>query len=180
MEVTFTRTAERRYRITVGGTDVVPSYMDPAPGYDPRLPHDMAHFIVENELGIKGGVFGQLASGGHAGTFIPTDNDKLRRIRRRGKRIAKANRKDAALSERLVWITVNLWQNKTTEPPSIAGFRAGDIKRVCREFEAASAIWSKLGIGDSMTLIWHGGHRTGRRSHQKIKYKGESNVAALN
>jgi hypothetical protein len=57
--------------------------MDPAPGYDAKLPHDMAHFIVENELGISGGVFGQLASGGTAGTFIPIDVDKQRRIRRR-------------------------------------------------------------------------------------------------
>jgi hypothetical protein len=42
--------------------------MDPAPGYDPRLPHDMAHFVVENELGITGGVFGQLAQGGVCST----------------------------------------------------------------------------------------------------------------
>jgi hypothetical protein len=27
--------------------------MDPAPGYDPKMPHDMAHFIVENGA-VKG------------------------------------------------------------------------------------------------------------------------------
>jgi hypothetical protein len=69
MKVTFTRTAERRYRVSVEGP--VPSWMEPAPGYDARLPHDMAHFVVENELGISGGVFGQLATGGHARTFHP-------------------------------------------------------------------------------------------------------------
>ena len=45
MEVRFTKTAERRYRVSVEGPDVVSSYMDPAPGYDARLPHDMAHFM---------------------------------------------------------------------------------------------------------------------------------------
>ena len=43
--------------------------MDSAPGFDPRTPHDLQHFIVEQELGIKLGIFGQLAAGGTAGTF---------------------------------------------------------------------------------------------------------------
>ena len=153
MEVRFTKTAQRRYRISVEGPDVVASYMDPAPGYDPRLPHDMAHFIVENELGIKGGVFGQIAAGG--AFIIPTDNTKRRKLARRAKRIAHENQKDALLSEHLVYVTCSLWQKKVAEAPSIAGFRAADIDRVCREFDAASAVWSKLGIGESMTLVWH-------------------------
>lgn len=67
MEVTFTRTGERRYRVSVAGSDLVPSYMEPAPGYDPEPPHDMAHFIVENELGIQGGVFGAANKARRAG-----------------------------------------------------------------------------------------------------------------
>lgn len=163
MEVRFTRTAERRYRVSVEGPDVVSSYMDPAPGYNARLPHDMAHFIVENELGIEGGVFGQIAAGG--AFIIPTDNIKRRKLGRRRERIAKANQKDALLSERMVSVTCNLWHKKIAEVPSIAGFRAADIDRVCREFDAASAVWSRLGIGESMTLVWHGrSGRTARRS----------------
>jgi anaerobic selenocysteine-containing dehydrogenase len=153
MEARFTRTGQRRYRVSVEGPDVVSSYMDPAPGYDARLPHDMAHFIVENELGIKGGVFGQIAAGG--AFIIPTDNAKRRKLARRRKRIAQANHKDALLSEHLVYVTCSLWQKKTAEAPSIAGFRAEDINRVCREFDAASAVWSRLGIGESMTLVWY-------------------------
>lgn len=165
MEVTFTRTGQRRYRVSVEGPDVVSSYMDPAPGYDARLPHDMAHFIVENELGIEGGVFGQIAAGG--AFIIPTDNTKRRKIARRRERIAHANHKDALLSEHMIFVTCNLWQKKATDVPSIAGFRAEAIKRVCREFEAASAVWSGLHIGESMTLVWHGGSgRTGRRSRR--------------
>ena len=152
MEVRFTKTAQRRYRVSVEGPDVVSSYMDPAPGYDARLPHDMAHFIVENELGIKGGVFGQIAAGG--AFIIPTDNTRRRKLARRRERIAKANHKDALLSERLVYLTCSLWQKNIADVPSIAGFGAADIDRVCREFDAASALWSKLDIGESMTLVW--------------------------
>jgi hypothetical protein len=166
MEVTFTRTAHRRYRVSVEGPDVVSSYMEPAPGYDARLPHDMAHFIVENELGIKGGVFGQLAAGGLAGTFSPADTEKRRKIARRGKRIATTNQKDALLSERLVALTCAVWQNKA-KVDSFAEIAAEDIRRVCREFDAASAVWSNLAIGESMTLVWRGGAgRTGRRQRR--------------
>ena len=165
MEVKFTRTGERRYRVSVEGPGVVSSYMDPAPGYHERLPHDMAHFIVENELGINGGVFGQIAAGG---SFTPTDLTKRRKIARRRERLAHENKDDALLSERIIYIAFALWQNKVSEPPSIEGFRPDDIRRVCHAFDEASAVWSKLGIGESMTLVWHGGKaRTIRRSRRK-------------
>lgn len=156
MEVKFTRTGQRRYRVSIEGPDVTSSYMEPAPGYDARLPHDMAHFIVENELGIKRGVFGQVAAGGYVGTFTPIDDNKRRKFLRRGRQIAKANQKDALLSEQLVGIAYALWQNKDSQMPSLAGITREDILRVCREFDAASAVWSKLGIGESMRLVWHG------------------------
>ena len=102
MYARFTKTAERRYRVSVEGPDVVASYMDPATGYDALLPHD------------------------------------------------------ALLSEQMVYVSCNRWQNKIAKAPSIAGFRAADLERVCREFDAASAVWSRLDIGESMTLVWHG------------------------
>jgi hypothetical protein len=88
MRVTFTRTAERRYRVSVEGSGLVSSWMEPAPGYDSCLPHDMAHFVVENELGITGGVFGQLAIGGDSSTFHTSDNRVRRKLAKRGHRIA--------------------------------------------------------------------------------------------
>ena len=155
MEVTFTKTGDRRYRVSVEGPKVG-SYMEPALGYHALLPHDMAHFIVENELGIDGGVFGQLAAGGTGGSFTPNHPDprKRRRIARRGQLRAKSNRKDGNLAERVIWLALQAWQNKVSEFPAIDGFKAGDIKRVCQKFEAASSVWSKLAIGESMTLVW--------------------------
>src|SRR5437868_3188247 len=76
MRVTFTRTGQRRYRITVEGKGVISSFMEPAAGYDDRLPHDLAHFVVENYLGLSGGVFGRLAADGHA--FQPLDGSHPR------------------------------------------------------------------------------------------------------
>jgi hypothetical protein len=81
MSVTFVRTGERCYavRAAVEGMPIVE--MDPAPGYDALVPHDLQHFIVERALGIEGAIYGQLlaecqlemhptkAVGGTAGTF---------------------------------------------------------------------------------------------------------------
>ena len=156
MNVTFTKTGERRYRVSVEGKGVVSSFMEPAPGYDARLPHDMAHFVVENELGITGGVFGQLAGGGHARTFHPTDEQASRKVAKRGKRLAAANRGDATLSEKIIFLAWRTWNNDLSEVRPPKGVSTGDIRRVCREFDTVSAIWSRLAVGESMTLVWRG------------------------
>src|SRR6266436_9558577 len=115
MKVTFTRTAERRYRVSVEGPGVVSSWIEPAPGYDGRRPHDMAHFVVENELGITGGVFGQLAAGGLANTFHPFDHQSRRKLYKRDNRIAAINRNDAILSEKVVSLALQAWNNDLSE-----------------------------------------------------------------
>ena len=64
--------------------------MDPAPGFDRWLPHDLQHFVVEEQLGITDGVFGRLAAGGTAAAFRPVERTSVdarsaRRTRRRQK-----------------------------------------------------------------------------------------------
>jgi hypothetical protein len=156
MNVIFTRTGERRYRVSVEGPGVVPSWMEPAPGFDARLPHDMAHFVVENELGITGGVFGQLAAGGLANTFHPSDEHLRRKLYKRDNRIAAINRHDAILSEKVVFLAHQAWNNELSEEPALEGVSTKDIRRVCQQFDAVSAVWSRLGVGESMTLVWRG------------------------
>lgn len=154
MKVTFTRTGERGYRVSVEGPGVVASYMDPAPGYDPLLPHDMAHFVVENTLGLMG-VFGQLASGGHAHSFRPVDKPKNSRAEKRGDRISAIGRRDAELSERVIFRAQRTWmKGDLSDVPDIKEVFAADISRICSEFEAVSKVWSKLPVGGSMTLDW--------------------------
>jgi len=128
----------------------------------------MAHFVVENELGITGGIFGQLAIGGDSSTFHPTDNRVRRKLAKRGQRIAATHRDDAALSERLVELARRMWTNDTTvDSTSVKGVSVEDLKRVCRQFESVSAMWSKLEVGEAMTLEWTTGTaRTGRLRHR--------------
>ena len=109
MILVFQRTGERRYAVEAQrpGRPVV--VMNPAPGYDRLIPHDMMHLVVEAQLGLNRGVFGQLAAGGDAGTFhVPMhsgdDSRKLARLRKRqrgkGQKMLREGRGDCQRSER--------------------------------------------------------------------------------
>ncbi len=52
MDVTFRRTGERRYAVVVQVGDGPAQVMDPAPGFDAHVPHDLVHYVVEAELGL--------------------------------------------------------------------------------------------------------------------------------
>ena len=141
--------------------------MDPAPGYDPRLPHDMAHFVVENELGLMG-VFGQLASGGHAHSFRPIDEPKNIRAAKRGDRISTESRRDAEQSEKVIFLAQRTWLGGPIDDVyPVKEVSAGEIARICSEFERVSSIWSKLPVGGSMTLEWNPKRKSHKASQRK-------------
>jgi hypothetical protein len=154
MIVTFTRTGERTYRVSVDGTGIDTAYMDPAPGYDDRLPHDAAHFIVEDELGIRGGIFGQLAAGGTAGSFRSDGSEKPKKRKRRGAALSKANSADALFSEHAVYAAQSRWYRAEIVPDT--KIPDADIARICARFEEFARKWSKLLIGGSIALSWNG------------------------
>jgi hypothetical protein len=73
VRVTFRRTHRRGYAVDISldhGEDLT---MNPAPGYDDLLPHDLVHLLVEIRWGMRDGIYGDVASGGNAGTFRLAD-----------------------------------------------------------------------------------------------------------
>lgn len=151
MRVTFTRTKRRGYSLKVEGPDIATAVMDPAPGYHDRLPHDAAHFIVENELGIKGGIFGQMAQGG---ILRPAEGGA--RVQRKAKKkrdaIFKANEDDALFSEHAVYAAQSRWEQQDIVPDT--KIPQADLDRVIAKFEEFAAKWSKLPVGGSITMEW--------------------------
>ena len=61
MIVVFRRTGQRRYSVEAQRPEFPDLVMNPGPGYDKFMPHDMMHLVVEAQLGLTRGVFGQLA-----------------------------------------------------------------------------------------------------------------------
>jgi hypothetical protein len=185
MKVQFRRTGARRYAITIYREGLPPVEMNPAPGYDPIMPHDLMHLVVESELGLSLGVFGQVASGGHAGTFHPVATEGAprreaarlrRRASRRGEKLLREGRNQAAQSERVTYICWYEWLARSDDPErrklaaqmvpqakSIRGLQpaAEDraltedlLARVCSRLDDLSAQWASLDIGESFTVAW--------------------------
>ncbi len=124
MNVEFRRTDLRRYAVVIRRDGPPPLEMNPAPGYDVDMPHDLLHFVVESELGLRRGIFGQVAAGGDAGTFqdrtARSRNRReaaraRRRIAKRGAKLSSHGRDEAALSERATYICFHEWLARSSD-----------------------------------------------------------------
>ena len=136
MIVTFKRTGSRRYSITVERLPLTNLEMDPAPGYNPLVPHDLLHLVVEARLGLTRGIFGQLAAGGDAGTFHLTSSRnnstkefarERKRLRERGEKLLREGRAESAQSERATYICWQRWLARSTSH----GDRGDGVQSVC-------------------------------------------------
>ncbi|WP_316160024.1 hypothetical protein [Bradyrhizobium sp. SZCCHNRI20481] len=184
MTVSFVRTGERRYAVRATLGDGRTLEMSPAPGFDPWMPHDLQHFIVEKHLGIDGAVFGRLAAGGTAGTFhlVPhaTSSRETARLRRRhearDQRLMPERSEDYARSERATYVCWQDWLQQADDPalrargaemaPSARSLLAGmsaeeravytPVRRdaIRQEFARLSRRWSALAVGESLSEPW--------------------------
>lgn len=124
MRVEFYKTGERRYSVVIVQKDAPDLQMDPAPGFDALMPHDLLHFLVEQELGLRRGIFGQIALGGTAGTFHNKPSEKSnsradsrlrRKTAKRGEKLLKTGLDDCAQSERATYICLYDWLFHSSE-----------------------------------------------------------------
>lgn len=106
MEVVFRRLSDRQYAIGLirdGARDVGRDVaMRVAPG-DTHVPHDLVHFVVEEQAELKLGIFGQCAAGGDVGGFFRASGGKRGKAGqlKRSRRLGGAGRSDVGRSEEL-------------------------------------------------------------------------------
>ena len=141
MIVVFQRVGERRYAVVAKRPPFPDVEMNPAPGYDQFMPHDLMHLVVEAQLGLTRGIFGQLAAGGGAGTFhrniepkeTPREAARLRkRLKVRGKKLLQEGRDECEQSERATYICWYEWlaRSQSSEQRTRAGSMAQQAKQV--------------------------------------------------
>lgn len=174
MDVVFTRTGERRYGVTVTGPQLMPTGMDPAPGYDDHIPHDLVHYIVEAELKLSGGLYGRAAQGG--GSFLllgelPGRRQRRRLHRRAARREAQLRRRDHAASadmhrsERLAALCDAVWRMRHAPaqgverpawvtPPEIPEEDRAAVERIVARLEEIAPLWNALEVGESLAFTW--------------------------
>jgi hypothetical protein len=170
MVLVFRRTAERRYAVEALRPGLPVVEVNPAPGYDRLIPHDMMHMVVEAQLGLSRGIFGQLAAGGTAGTFrllVEPDQSSRKttrarkRVTKRGRRLLKNGRDDCTQSERATWICWQEWlarsssrKLRNTAGATELGIKQSKLDEICKHLDELSARWSGLYIGQSLAVSW--------------------------
>jgi hypothetical protein len=184
MRLIFQRIGERRYAIRVQRPDLPDYLMWPAPGYDSLVPHDLLHLVVEAQLRITDGIFGQLAAGGDARTFQRVSDSTIslranararRRSIKRGKKLRRKGREDSLQSERATYICWYEWLSRSAVPerrkqalamrdtashirsiaPREEMYCLDDaLTRVCHHLDELTSHWSRLRVGESITIRW--------------------------
>ena len=124
MRIELRRTGPRRYALTIH-REGLPPHEFAAPGYDPILPHDLVHFIVESELGLEHGIFGFYAAGGDAGPspHLVAGEKPREAARRRAKAarrdrglLRRGGRDDGDRSERAAYVCTYEWLRRSPDP----------------------------------------------------------------
>ena len=160
MRVTFTKTDAKRYTVSIErehGPVLVPRF---APGYDDLMPHDLAHYVVEEFFEIELGVWGQLAAGG-GGIFTPAPEDNSLQYQRRSQRIGAIGRADMARSEQLVLVTVVTWEQhigriKNQVRPFALDVDTDALRGAVGRMDEVAGRWQALQHGGSLTFTWPG------------------------
>ena len=169
MQVRFERTAHRRYAVAVLRTRHGNLRLDPAPGYSDLIPHDLVHFVVEDEFGLRQGIFGQLAAGGNAGTFVPTEELRTKAWARQVERRNRSTGGDMGRSEDLAAQVYPRWlrhsghlpgSHYVHQDPPPTDLTATDLDQAFRRLDALSQQWRALDVGGSMTVEWPWPERT--------------------
>lgn len=170
MRVDFVRSGERRYGVLVtlpGGERLG---KDPAPGFDPRIPHDLVHYVLEAELGLEGGLYGRLARGGGqlVEDFVgsPRERARARRRQLRQERALRAadhaGSNDMERSERLAAAVDVGWRRRhgqrpdpvRTEPSGPDGEDVAAVGRVLDRLDVVATAWAALPVGGRLTFTW--------------------------
>ncbi|WP_460308570.1 hypothetical protein [Actinocorallia aurea] len=171
MDVTFRRTGERRYAVVAEPPGLPAQKMDPAPGYDDRIPHDAVHYLIEAELGLVGGLYGRIARGGGGMPAAVQDGEdaraRRRAIRRRKRKESALRAEDHAsggemgLSEELADAVDLAWRrSRGARRPEWAAPRGIDpevealVRRVLPALDAFAERWAALPVGGSVTFRW--------------------------
>lgn len=177
------RTGERRYGVRVAVPGSEPQWMNSAPGYDPNLPHDLVHYVVEAELGLDSGVFGRVAAGGGA-LFAPPEDVRNHRARRRQQRRQQqreerlrrddhAGQGDMAQSEYFTAICGMAWKLRHGRlreapdwavPEQLSGGEHARMERVLGRLDCIAPLWNGLPFGGSLTFTWPDTEPTGGRA----------------
>jgi hypothetical protein len=177
-EIEFFKPEGNRYRSVLHRFDGVTVELDGG-GYNQldtgSLPHDLAHFVVEDSLGLEAGLWGTIAAGGLFGhTKVIAGRQPPHAAKRAqavvdaaGDRLSQAEMLTRAVCDlalaradhdvhRLRAATGERWWAPTVT--------AEQVITACRRLRETSAAWRDLPPGDALRVRWRLSRPPSRRS----------------
>lgn len=183
MEITFRKTGPRAYETLVSRDDGVVLRV-PSPDRPAALPHDIAHYLVERELGLERGFWGCVAAGAVFDNIEVVSGRQRPHAAVRSKEMIKAARTQLATSElyALVLLGVAHERREADWPLVVARldevwrpFReprrpvsAEEAVRVCRALREAEERWLALPVGGCLAVPWEARRGKARRRGERV------------
>lgn len=131
------------------------------------IPHDLAHYIVEDELGFEGGLWGTLVAGG---LFAPSNTRVIAgRQRPHASRIAReiVQAADETLKQAEILVRaaadlalagrfrdVDGFAAATGARWSLTGVTAAQLERTCQRLQAGAVTWHDLAASAQLDVHW--------------------------
>jgi len=170
MEVTFTRLAGAAYSVSIRRSDGVVLSLRPA-GASSAMPHDLAHFVIESELGLQQGFWGCVAAGAVPPGMAVVEGRRRPHATQRSRAVLKAAGQRTTEAEHMVRLVLevalgNLDErspplaltriNEAWRPPgrSRASLGPAQLSRLCSLVRAARARWQELEPGACLVQRW--------------------------
>jgi hypothetical protein len=169
MEITFTRSGERTYTTLAHRDDGV---LLQVPSYDRKfpLPHDLAHYVVERELGLEHGFWGCVAAGAMFPGIQVMSGRRPPHAASRSKSVIREAGQHGTEAEVLVGALLGIMHEDLDEnwpaarsvlarawipdKPSRGPLDAEEVRRVCAALREAQHRWQALAVGQSITVSW--------------------------
>lgn len=132
-----------------------------------RVPHDIAHLIVEEGFGLDRGLWGVLAAGGTVQNASVVGGRQPPHAARRAEAIVAPARPMLQQAEVLVRAVADLalagtlrdvdgFNRAVSERWAVPGITADQLERTCRALQTAGAEWGAVPPGGELRLRWIG------------------------
>lgn len=164
------RLDDRRYETFITRSDGV-TFLVKGVGHMGEIPHDLAHFAVEQGLGITKGFWGSVADGAVFGSLTHVSGRRKPRAAERSKEVLRANRDELTATEILVGLFNQaleeghgpdspvlrerlrryIWTPQGQQPRQ---FSDSEVAAVCAGWQRMFDLWQELPVGETLDLDW--------------------------
>jgi hypothetical protein len=168
--IEFVRGETRRYRARLQRPDGVAVELDGGSynrvgGPAGELPHDLAHLVVEDELGLRSGVWGVLVAGGMFRHATVVAGRRRPQATRRGQEIVARAGDDIMQAEILTRAVCDLCAADARADPAGVKRAVGErwwtdavtpaaLERARNRLREGAAQWARLAPGEAIAAAW--------------------------